>query len=66
MAAQPRNLKSVDVAAERYDVNPRTVRRWVGEGIITGYRIGGKLLKVDINEIERNVVKVVTAAQAGR
>lgn len=57
---------SVNVAAEAYDVNPRTVRRWIADGLITGYRFGGKLVKVDLDEIDTNIVKVIPAAQACR
>jgi excisionase family DNA binding protein len=59
-----RRFASVKDAAEAYDVNPRTVRRWICDGRITGYRMGGKLVKVDLDEIEANVVKVIPAAQA--
>jgi predicted ATP-grasp superfamily ATP-dependent carboligase len=45
-----RRYASVKVAAEIYDVNPRTVRRWINEGRITGYKIGAMLVKVDLNE----------------
>ena len=57
-----RRLASVSAAAENYDVNPRTVRRWISDGLITGYRVGTTLVKVDLDEIESNVVKPIPAA----
>jgi excisionase family DNA binding protein len=60
-AIPKRRLRSVSTAAEEYDVNPRTVRRWITDGLITGYRLRG-LVKVDLDEIERKIVKVMPAA----
>ena len=65
-AITPGRLRSVNAAADRYDVNPRTVRRWIADGLITGYRVGGKLVKVDLDEIDRTIVRPIPAAQASR
>jgi hypothetical protein len=56
----PAHLVSVKVAAERCGVDPRTVRRWIDADLITGYRVGIKLLKVDPDEIERRVIRRIT------
>jgi excisionase family DNA binding protein len=61
-----RRYASVAAAAEHADVNSRTIRRWIADGLITGYRVGGKLVKVDLDEIDRNAIKVIPAAQASR
>jgi excisionase family DNA binding protein len=58
-----RRYASVDTAAEIYDVNPRTVRRWISEGRITGYKIGAMLVKVDLNEVEEKIVRVIPAVE---
>jgi hypothetical protein len=50
-------------AAALYDVNERTVRRWMASGLITAYRVGSMLVKVDLNEIDERVVKVIPAAE---
>jgi excisionase family DNA binding protein len=47
-----RRLSSINVVAEEYDVSPRTVRRWIAEGRITGHRVGPRLIKVDLNECD--------------
>lgn len=61
----PRQLQlvSIDVAAERLNVNSRSVRRWIADGRIPGYRVG-RLLKVDLAEVDAFVrpVPVATAA----
>lgn len=62
-----RRYASVRTAAEIYDVNPRTVYRWIYDGLITGYRVGAMLVKVDLDEIDRKIVQEIpTAARAVR
>lgn len=39
-------------AAEYLAVNPRTIRRAVAEGRLTGYRFGDRVLRVDLNELD--------------
>ena len=43
---------SIPAAAERYEVHHTTVRRWISDGRITGYRFGPKMLRVDLDEID--------------
>ena len=66
-ADRPRpRYASVQAVAEMYDVDPVTVRRWISSGLITGYRIGDRLIKIDLNEIEAKVVTEIPAAGTGR
>jgi excisionase family DNA binding protein len=51
-------LASIPVAAEYADVSVKTVRRWIAESRITGYRVGQKLIKVDLNELEASFQRV--------
>jgi excisionase family DNA binding protein len=39
-------------AAERAGVHPRTILRYIARGELTGYRVGPKLIKVDLDEID--------------
>jgi len=57
---------SIQAAAEMYDVDPKTVRRWIASGLIHGYRMGDRLIKVDLAEIDAQVVQEVPAAGIGR
>jgi len=61
-APATRRLVSKQAAAVAYDVDPKTVSRWIARGLIRGYRVGGRLVKVDLNEIEATVVEVMPAA----
>jgi excisionase family DNA binding protein len=57
-------LTSIPLAAEAADVSVKTVRRWIAEGRITGYRVGRKLIKVDLNELEASFRPVVGGGAA--
>lgn len=48
-----RQLITLDQAAELLAVSPRTVRRMISDGTLTGYRLGPRLLRVDAGEIDR-------------
>ncbi|BDB43322.1 MULTISPECIES: helix-turn-helix domain-containing protein [Mycobacterium] len=39
-------------AAEYLGVNPRTIRRYIADGRLTGYRVGPRLIKVDADELD--------------
>lgn len=41
--------------AEHAGVSTVTIRRWIKAGRITGYRVGPKLLKVDLDELDASV-----------
>jgi len=58
-----RRYASIKTVAEIYDVNSRTVRRWISEGRITGYKIGAMLVKVDLNEVEEKIVRVIPTVE---
>ncbi|WP_324252180.1 helix-turn-helix domain-containing protein [Mycobacteroides abscessus] len=48
-------------AAERLDVCPRTLRRYIAAGRLTAYRIGPRLIKIDPNELDQMVIRVTNA-----
>jgi hypothetical protein len=52
-AAAPRRLATIADASEYVLVDPKTIRRWISGGQLTGFRAGPKLLRVDLNEIDR-------------
>ncbi|WP_280509084.1 excisionase family DNA-binding protein [Nocardia cyriacigeorgica] len=45
-------LISTTEAGRRADVHSRTIRNWIAEGRLTGYRVGPRLVKVDPNELD--------------
>lgn len=48
----PSRLASIDEGAARAGLHPKTVRRYIKEGRLTGYRVGVKFLRVDLDEID--------------
>lgn len=51
-AERRRKYASQAQAAEYVGVTARTIRQWIAEGRITGYRINERLIRVDLNEID--------------
>lgn len=57
-----RRLASIAAAAEDADVSARTIRRYIAEGRLTGYRVGPRLLKIDLAELHALARPIPTAA----
>ena len=60
-----RAYASIEVAADMLECSPRTVRRMIAGGEITGYRIGKRLLRVDLVEVEAQLRRIPTATVGG-
>lgn len=63
-AAPARRYASIDDAAAYVGLNPRTIRRWIAAGRLPGYRLG-RLVRVDLNELDALAAPIPTAAAAG-
>lgn len=51
--AKPNRLGSLNVAAERFACSERTIRRMIAAGELTGYRVGKRLVRIDLDELDR-------------
>ena len=51
-ATRTRRLTTLALAAEYAGVDPRTLRRRISAGDLTGYRLGPRLIRVDLNELD--------------
>lgn len=40
---------------EEFGVSEKTVRRWTAAGLITGRRIGPRLIRYDLDEVRRDL-----------
>jgi excisionase family DNA binding protein len=47
-----RHLAPIAEAADYIGANPRTIRRYIAAGRLTGYRVGPRLIRVDLDELE--------------
>lgn len=54
-----RRYASIRATAEMLGVDHKTVRRWISRGLITGYRVGTREVRVHLNEVEDRVVQVI-------
>jgi len=55
----PRQYESIEDAAARLDINPRTVRRRIADGTITGYRVGAKTIRVARDEVDERLLRPI-------
>ena len=56
-----RRLGSIADAAEFAGVNPKTIRRRIADGTLNGYRMGPRLIRVDLNELDALLRPIPTA-----
>jgi len=47
-----KRLAPIGRAATYADCAPRTIRRMISRGELTGYRLGPRMLRVDLNELD--------------
>jgi excisionase family DNA binding protein len=52
---------SIAEASELLNVHHHTLRRWVSAGRITGYRLGPRLLRVKLADVENLARQLPTA-----
>jgi excisionase family DNA binding protein len=56
-----RRLVSIPKAAEYAGVHHITIRRRISAGDLTGYRLGKRILRVDLNELDDLLRTIPTA-----
>lgn len=66
MSTPHRRLVSIAVAAEQCGVNPKTIRRRIADGSLAGYRMGKRLIRVDLDELDQLLRPIPTANGGGR
>lgn len=59
-----RGLVRLTTGAERAGVKPATVRQWIADGRLTGYRQGPRLIFVDPDELDGLVTVIPTNKSA--
>ena len=52
-----RRLISTTKAADRLNVSPGTIRQYIADGKLRGYRIG-RLIKCDVKEVDALIVTI--------
>ncbi len=59
-----RSLVTIAAAAEYAPVAPKTIRRYIAAGRLTGYRMGPRLIRVDLAELDAILRPIPTAGSA--
>ena len=59
---QPRRWGSLTLGAEYISVSEKTLRRMISQGQIRGYRVGPRLIRVDLNELDALASPIPTTA----
>lgn len=62
---RPRKYVALSDAAKVYAVSTKTIRRRIADGSLTGYRMGPRLLRVDLNELDALLRPIPTASTGG-
>jgi excisionase family DNA binding protein len=60
-----RRYGSLALGAETLDVSERTIRRMIANGLIKGFKVGPRLVRVDLNEIEALPVLIPSGGRNG-
>ena len=59
---QTRCWASLTFGAEHIGVSDKTMRRMIASGRATGYRVGPRLIRVDLNELDALLAPIPTTA----
>jgi excisionase family DNA binding protein len=54
-------LVAIAGAADYAEVSDRTIRRSIASNVITGYKLGPRCVRVDLNELDRALRKIPAA-----
>ncbi len=58
MKRTARQLVSIEQAAEELQVSTRSVRRYLSQGLLTGVRVGPRLIRIDAESLDRMLAPV--------
>lgn len=61
-----RVLISVNAAAGRVGLDPRTIRRYISDGVLPAYRVGTTLIRLDQADVDALVQPIAAVNGAGR
>lgn len=63
MPRKPRRPATPAAGAELYNVSTRTIYRYIATGLLPAYRVGPRLLRIDLDDLERLARPVPAATQ---
>ena len=63
VTAEAQRFVSQDTAAARWDVSVDTIRRLIRTGKIAGYRLNGRIIRVDVAEVDAAFKPIPTSGR---
>jgi excisionase family DNA binding protein len=57
-----KRLASINGAAAYCGLHPRTIRRRIADGTLTGHRAGPRVIRVDLNEVDERLLQPIPTA----
>lgn len=60
----PRRLGSIPTAASAAACSTKTIRRLIARGDLTGYRLGSRMIRVDLDELDAILRPIPAAGDA--
>jgi excisionase family DNA binding protein len=63
-AGKRKRLASVQIGSEETGLSQKAIRRYISTGRIHGYRLGPKLIRIDLNELDE-LLRPIPAADGG-
>ena len=63
--AAVRHLVSISQAADYAACSTKTIRRRIADGSLTGYRMGRRMIRVDLNELDALLSPIPSARMEG-
>lgn len=64
LSRSERRFAAVSTAAEHAGVSEKTIRRRISDGSLPGYRMGPRLIRIDLNELDALLRPIPTASDA--
>ncbi|MFI9636621.1 helix-turn-helix domain-containing protein [Nocardia sp. NPDC051929] len=64
-STEARNLISLKTAAALVDVDTKTIRNWIAAGDLNGFRVNGRLLRVERDELLALIRPAATVIHGG-
>ena len=55
-------LASINETAAYVGVNPKTIRRRISDGTLTGHRVGPRLIRIDLDEVDARLLRTIPTA----
>ena len=62
MSAMPRQMVPIPAAAGHTGVSTKTIRRYIAAGRLTGYRVGPRMIRVDLAEVDALLHRIPTVS----